>query len=634
MNNFDFNAIREKIDIVKVISHYLDVKPKGRDYVCICPFHNDTNPSLSISPEKKLFKCFVCGVGGSAFNFVQKYKNVSFLEAVKICADICNYKLPTSFRVTPKTIDPHQIELNAISLLTSFYQVCLNSSLGVDAKKYLNKDRGLSDDIIKYFKIGYALKNGTQAIQALRKNGVSVETMLKAGILSNGENLSDRNFNRIIFPISNLNGQLVGFSARKFPDTDQNKNEPKYINSPSSEIFKKGELLYNFNNAETEIKKTKIIYIVEGFMDVIAYYQAGIKNVVALMGTEMTSQHISLFQKLKLTVRLSLDGDKAGQDGIYRCIFELFKARVKCEVVHPFDGGKDAGDVFFNKGKDFLTSSINNLETPIDFLLGYYEKYNLLNTDENKAKFLQKVAPIFANSEPITKDRILNLISEKLNASKDVILNSYFTIKPNNFFESPKRLINRMNVEQNDFSTFSKIDAVSSISNFIMKNIKYENLSTKSRYISGLIRTEASLLVRIVSDINYFNIFDASGDFFVIGSFANIYYQINDIYHPLTGSLKYIGEEEYGNLIDSCSFEREQNQENATLFNKFNLCLGILERLKYCKRPFSGFNKEEFSLLMQNHLKQKTLLDLNTVDPGKNFEKWKELMLDYQKLEG
>lgn len=302
MNNKDlYDLVKQKSSIVKTVSSFIDVQKKGNSIVAVCPFHNDTHPSMSVNPTLNIFKCFVCGAGGNPIGFVQKYiglsRSISLEEAIKRTAEINGIILPKNsltslVEVERKSLPP---ESKALDDLASFYRMELRTQAGAKAFEYL-KNRKMDDSVLEHFGIGYAPKDNTLAIRTLReKKGYSIDVLEKAGILSsNSETLKDRYSERIMFPLKDSDGHAVGFSGRKYLPDDPSTS--KYINSPETDLFKKSTLLYNLDNAIQTAKRDGYIYVTEGFMDVIALYRAGINSAVALMGTNVSTTHLQILK--------------------------------------------------------------------------------------------------------------------------------------------------------------------------------------------------------------------------------------------------------------------------------------------------------------------------------------------------
>ena len=287
--NNDFHRIQNHADIVEIIKSYINLENHGKNYFGVCPFHDDHSPSMSVSPDKQIYKCFVCGATGTVFTFVQNYLNVSFLEAVKIVAD----KIGENFIIRESKEESRNNKYYEImNLATLFYQNNLRTSLGEEARKYLH-DRGLNDEIIRDFSIGLALPEGNALFKLLDKKKISKKDMDELGLVAEGESGTYDLFrNRIIFPLKSPTGKVNGFSGRIYNSSSQSK----YINTKETIIFKKRENLYNYHLAAPVARQEKFIVICEGFMDAIRIYSVGIKNVVATMGTALAKEQVALLK--------------------------------------------------------------------------------------------------------------------------------------------------------------------------------------------------------------------------------------------------------------------------------------------------------------------------------------------------
>ena len=386
------NDVINHADIVKVISSYIKVTKKGRNYWAICPFHDDTNPSLSISPERKMFKCWVCGTAGSAISFVQKYEHISFFEALKKVADLSDYYDPRLEGVVKaKPVDSKKDPLlKCLSDLTLYYQYALNTAEGKDGLEYFEK-RHLDADMRAKYKLGYAFKDGKATCGFLQSKGHSYKTQEDVGIAGlSGSNYFDRNQGRVVFPICDADGNVIGYSARRLGDGP----EAKYVNSPETYLFHKSNVLYNFHIAKDKAKQAGHIYICEGFMDVFALAKIGIDNAVALMGTALTKEHIVMLRSLNVEIRLCLDGDVPGQNAMMVASKMLYEAGLDVRIVDNQNSPKDPDEILNQDGPDALRVYLNNLVNRIDFALSYFKNTNPLKTVEQKKALVKSFIPI------------------------------------------------------------------------------------------------------------------------------------------------------------------------------------------------------------------------------------------------
>ena len=359
-------SIQRKANIVDIIRDYVPLTQRGKNYFGICPFHDDHNPSMSVSPEKGVYKCFVCGNAGNVFNFVMEYEKVSFYEAVKIVADKIGVSIDIS---TSKKENTKKSPLYDIyNIAYKFYQNNLNTVYGKDAKKYL-LNRKIDEDVIKNFNIGLSLSD-SELCNALKAKGFKDDDIVSSGVaVQNGNNIYDIYKNRIMFPLYDLEGNVVGFSGRIY----NQKSESKYINTKETEIFKKGELLYNYHIAKKEARKEKNIIVVEGFMDVIRLSTIGIVNVVATMGTAVTKYQLNLIQKLAPNITLMFDGDKAGEKAT-NAFIELANGNDSNIKVVRLEDNLDPDEYILTKGKDKMIYNLSHAQSVYDYKLSSYKE--------------------------------------------------------------------------------------------------------------------------------------------------------------------------------------------------------------------------------------------------------------------
>lgn len=428
-DNSLFIDVLKHSDIVRVISSYLSLTKKGRNYYALCPFHDDKNPSMIISPEKQLFKCFVCGTGGNAIVFVQKYEKISYLEAAKKVAELCDYHDPRLEKNIPiKNVDKSKEELySCIEDLSDYYQLSLLSNEGKVGLEYFEK-RNLDSNIQNKFKLGYSFENGFNTCSFLLKKGHSLKTIEDIGIstMINGKPC-DVNKGRAIFTICNEDGRVVGFSARRLND---NVDEPKYVNSPETQLFHKTSILYNFHIAKEKARQAKHIYVLEGFMDVIALSKIGIDNAVALMGTALTNEHVALLRSLNCEIRLCLDGDMAGQMATMKICDILSKANITFRIVEPRDDYKDSDEILSHLGKESLKNYLLRLVDRLDFALSYYQNSNELSSIEDKKNVIEKFIPIITSiKDPLIYDSYIRKLSKVTGFDIDAIRDYMKNIK-------------------------------------------------------------------------------------------------------------------------------------------------------------------------------------------------------------
>ena len=378
--------------ITDVISSFLTITKKGKNYVAVCPFHDDTNPSMVISPEKQMFKCFVCGTGGDAISFVSKYLHISYGEAMRKVAEISGYSDPRLERNTyVKPVDEKKAALlKCLKDLTLYYSYSLSTEEGKEGLEYFEK-RNLDSSIRSLYRLGYAPIDGKKTIEYLQAKGHSLKTIQETGIaVTSGSGYSDRSQGRVVFPICDIEGNVIAYSARKI----RNSEEAKYINSPETYLFHKSDVLYNYHIAKEQAKIKGHIYVLEGFMDVFSLHKIGMDNAVAIMGTALTQEHIALLRQLNVEIRLCLDGDLPGQTAMMKICKVLEDSGLKVAIVDNQGSSKDPDEILNSDGEEALKVYLNKLLSRVDFVLNYYKNSNPLQTNEQKKKLIAEFLPV------------------------------------------------------------------------------------------------------------------------------------------------------------------------------------------------------------------------------------------------
>ena len=417
VSNDEINAIRAKADIISIVGSYIPLTQRGKNYFCVCPFHDDHSPSMSLSTDKQIYKCFSCGATGNVFSFVAEYENVSFIEAVSIVANKCGMELSQATynsNVSQVFKEEHEI----MELSQKFFLNNLRTDVGKEATKYLN-DRGINDDTIKEFGIGLSLDSNDSLLTLLNKKNYDTDKLVEIGLVNNVNGKTYDMFSRrITFPLWDKDGNIVGFSARIYRGE---KDVSKYMNSRESKIFKKGETLYNYHNAKDVAKREKKIIVVEGFMDAIRVSLSGIKNVVALQGTAMTSDQINLLKKLRVKVILCLDNDNAGLMATVANGEELVKNGVETYVIR-LSGEKDPDEYIIANGSEAFLENVNNPLTFFEFKMNYYKQNKNLDNVEDLTEYINDVLKSLAsNDDPILREVTLNKLAKEHDLSLDVL---------------------------------------------------------------------------------------------------------------------------------------------------------------------------------------------------------------------
>ena len=411
----ELNAIREQADIVDIISDYLSLKQRGKNFLAVCPFHDDHSPSLVVSRERQMFNCFTCRTGGNVFTFIMKYENVSFVEAVKIVADKIGYNLNISDYTDYTTANKEDYDI--MEFAKKFYLNNIFTEKGIAARKYL-QDRGIDESIIREFNIGLSLDGKDTLYKLLNNKKYNSDKIVDLGLINKvGLDIYDTFSNRIIIPIEDLKGQVVGFTGRIY---NGEKDTAKYMNTKETEIFKKGHILFNYHNARPNIREEKCVIVVEGNMDAIKLSASGIKNVVALMGVALSKEQIDVLKKLKVPIILMLDNDQAGLDATVKNGDELQKYNLDIRVVRLTDA-KDPDEYIRLKGVDALKDNIKHAIKYIDFKLEYLKNNKNLNNMEDLILYVREVISSLNSTDDLTKELVISKISKDYEIDAEIL---------------------------------------------------------------------------------------------------------------------------------------------------------------------------------------------------------------------
>lgn len=418
------DEVIERNDIVEVISAYTQLKRVGSRYQALCPLHNDRKtPSFSVSPDKQLFHCFGCGAGGNVIHFIQRRENLDFMDALKLLADRAHLQMPDTRSLNDKAKqarlqDKKQRMYQMNSAAGKYFFKTLTSPQGSAAQEYLKK-RELTPATVKRFGLGYADGEWTSLLDYLDSLGFSAQEAEEAGLAVRRENGTyyDKFRDRLMFPIIDLRGNVIGFGGRILVESD---NAPKYLNSPETLVFQKSENLYGMNFAKND--NSGYLLLMEGYMDVIALHQSGITNAAASLGTAFTPQQARIVKRYAGKAVLCYDSDEAGQKATLRAGDILTNAEVKTKVLTLTDG-KDPDEFIKAKGPDMFRVLIHNAEALIEYKIRRIkEKYNL-ESDEDKISFIEEAAGVFAEMKnPVEQEVYIKKIARESDVSPDAIL--------------------------------------------------------------------------------------------------------------------------------------------------------------------------------------------------------------------
>ena len=391
--NEEYENFKERVrgtaDIVEVISGYVTLKKRGQNYWGCCPFHGEKTPSFSVNPVKNMFYCFGCHEGGDIFKFIMKSENCGFVDALKLLAKRYGIPVPerqkTAAEIKKEQRNARIYETNAMA--ARFFQACLlRTDYGSGALAYL-KGRGITEDIINSFSIGYALNNFTALTTSLGKRGFTPKLLMEAGLALSGKGIYDKFRNRVMIPIKDPRGKIVGFGGRVLDDST-----PKYLNTGETEWFNKRHLLFGFDVALKEMRRQNQAIIVEGYMDAISLHAAGITNVAASMGTAFAAEQARLLKKAVEEVVFCYDSDAAGRKASVRAVSIAREAGLRVRVAAVPDG-KDPDEFVRHYGKDGFIQVINNAREGIDFQMDETINQNNVTNLAGKVEAVSNILP-------------------------------------------------------------------------------------------------------------------------------------------------------------------------------------------------------------------------------------------------
>ena len=398
--------LKNQIDIVDIVSSYIELKKSGTSFKACCPFHGEETPSFTVSPAKQIYHCFGCSNGGDAIKFVMEYEKLSYPEAIEKIAALTNFNLEYDNN------DSQALNTSILDAVNNYYQNNLFSNS--NALQYLNS-RGITKESIDKFQIGYA-SSSNDTITYLKNNFFDLSMAKELGIIDSGSNgLYARFIERITFPIFLQSGKLVGFGGRTISG-----HNAKYVNSPATKLFNKSALLFGYNLARESIYQSKEIIITEGYLDVIMLHQAGFTNSVATLGTALTSQHVPLLKKSDAKVILGYDGDKAGMEAAYKASILLAQNDFVGGVV-IFQNGQDPADYVKEGRVEELKSLFLHPKYFVEFVLDYIVKDNLgnyrfnINRPEEKQKILIKIEEFLSTLKPVMAEEFKEYAAQLIN---------------------------------------------------------------------------------------------------------------------------------------------------------------------------------------------------------------------------
>ena len=407
--------VRQSNDIVDIISQYVHLTRKGRNYFGLCPFHNEKSPSFSVSPDRQIFHCFGCGVGGNTYTFLMKIEGIGFKEAIEQLAEKANIQLPTIQNTEENAKEELKAKVYKINQFTAeFYHQNLYKPTAKNAQEYVKK-RKLTQNTLETFKIGFSGKYD-ELYKSLKTQGFGEKEILESGLVIKNDKgqFIDMYRNRLMIPICDIRGRVIAFGGRVLDDS-----KPKYINSPENVVYSKGRHLFGLNVAKKDCSKK--LLIVEGYMDVISLYQRGITNVVAALGTALTEQQGWLLRKSTEQVILGFDADTAGQTAIARSMEILQKMGCDMRVLQ-IDGAKDPDEFVLKFGEGRFKLAMDNAISLVEFKVKSLSKDINIENASDKIKFLNEIAKILAKVDNTMEREIyIEKIAKGYNISKEAI---------------------------------------------------------------------------------------------------------------------------------------------------------------------------------------------------------------------
>ncbi|HCY1367687.1 TPA: DNA primase [Staphylococcus aureus] len=589
------NEIKDKTDILDLVSEYVKLEKRGRNYIGLCPFHDEKTPSFTVSEDKQICQCFGCKKGGNVFQFTQEIKDISFVEAVKELGDRVNVAVDIEATQSNSNVQIASDDLQMIEmheLIQEFYYYALTKTVeGEQALTYL-QERGFTDALIKERGIGFAPDSSHFCHDFLQKKGYDIELAYEAGLLSrNEENFSyyDRFRNRIMFPLKNAQGRIVGYSGRTY--TGQ---EPKYLNSPETPIFQKRKLLYNLDKARKSIRKLDEIVLLEGFMDVIKSDTAGLKNVVATMGTQLSDEHITFIRKLTSNITLMFDGDFAGSEATLKTGQNLLQQGLNVFVIQ-LPSGMDPDEYIGKYGNDAFTTFVKNDKKSFAHYKVSILKDEIAHNDLSYERYLKELShDISLMKSSILQQKAINDVAPFFNVSPEQLANEIqFNQAPANYYP------------EDEYGGYIEPEPIGMA--------QFDNLSRQEKaeraFLKHLMRDKDTFLnyYESVDKDNFTNqhfkyVFEVLHDFYAENDQYNIsdavqYVNSNELRETLISLEQYnLNDEPYENEIDDyVNVINEKGQETIESLNhklREATRIGDVELQKYYLQQIVAKNKE------------------------------------------
>ena len=460
ISNEVMNEIRNKTDIVDVISKYVNLTKKGKNYFGVCPFHDDHSPSMSVSPDKQIYTCFSCGASGNVFTFVADFEKISFLQAVRLLGEKAGINVGSDVSYSEKKDEYFDV----YSLANKFYQNSLFTNLGKNAIEYLEK-RNIDKDTIKKFGIGLSIQKVSITDYLVSKK-YSIDKLVQYGITN--DNGHDIFINRIMFPIYDLSGNPVAFSGRIYNTRDT----AKYVNTKETDKFKKGKILYNYHIAKEQLKKNDTVIIMEGQMDVIRASTIGVNNCIATMGTALTKDHKNIIRNMTNNVVLCFDGDAAGEKATVSAIELLEDSGVNIKIVRLPDN-MDPDEYILKNGKDSFLAQINSGINLIDYKMELLKKNKNFGNIKDVSSYINSALKELTNEkDDIVIELNLKKISDNFNIDYETIRDKYKKLVKN------KKEVIKVVKSKKSYNKY--VMAENSLIYYMLKNEKVLNMVENS----------------------------------------------------------------------------------------------------------------------------------------------------------
>ncbi|MEE9573196.1 MAG: DNA primase, partial [Candidatus Neomarinimicrobiota bacterium] len=501
ISNEVIDRVRDAANIVDVITQYLDLRKRGQNFVGICPFHNDTHPSLYVSPVKEIYKCFACGAGGNVFTFLMEYDKISFADSVKQLGDKYGIEVRLSEAVEEKDYYTKLYEIHDYA--ANLFNKRLFSDKGKNVIKYL-AGRGLKTDTIKKFKLGLTSSNWEDLLNKVKAQDYTKDIIEKSGLFTKSKKgLFDRFRDRIMFPIFNHSGKVIAFGGRTL-----DKDEPaKYLNSPETPLYHKSDVLYGLHLSRQAIREKGAVYLVEGYMDFIQLYQAGIENVVAASGTALTERHVQQVKKFTNRVFLTYDGDQAGIDAAIRAGYLLYQGGVEPLIVQV-PAGIDPDDWIMKNGAEAIQHGAESAISLIDFQISSKNVASLSSAEQSQ--FVNDILFTIAGiGDSIIRNSILKNISQRLQIDEKELLQR---LKREQNRQRTRKQENYIDEQPLEFSSL-----IQKAQLILVKLLASDNPQTRqvvrdsidiNLFSESLLKKLAEILMPLYEDINFSSIID------------------------------------------------------------------------------------------------------------------------------